>query len=55
VEARVYKLKKLLDKPNRIVIDLQFPEVEEKERPQPAGGQEAPEGTDRRDRRGSRR
>jgi len=31
VEARVYKLKKFLDKPNRIVIDLQFPEVEEKE------------------------
>jgi hypothetical protein len=31
VEARVFKLKKFLDKPNRIVIDLQFPEVEEKE------------------------
>lgn len=31
VEAKVFKLKKFLDKPNRIVIDLQFPEVEEKE------------------------
>jgi N-acetylmuramoyl-L-alanine amidase len=31
VETRVFKLKKFLDKPNRIVIDLQFPEVEEKE------------------------
>jgi N-acetylmuramoyl-L-alanine amidase len=31
VEMRVFKLKKFLDKPNRIVIDLQFPEVEEKE------------------------
>jgi N-acetylmuramoyl-L-alanine amidase len=31
VEAKVFKLKKFLDKPNRIVIDLEFPEVEEKE------------------------
>jgi len=31
VEAKVFKLKKFLEKPNRIVIDLQFPEVEEKE------------------------
>lgn len=31
VEAKVFKLKKFLDKPHRIVIDLQFPEVEEKE------------------------
>ena len=31
VEAKVFKLKKFLDKPNRIVIDLLFPEVEEKE------------------------
>ncbi|HTZ38811.1 MAG TPA: N-acetylmuramoyl-L-alanine amidase, partial [Syntrophales bacterium] len=31
MEAKVFKLKKFLDKPNRIVIDLQFPEVEEKE------------------------
>jgi N-acetylmuramoyl-L-alanine amidase len=31
LEARVFKLKKFQDKPNRIVVDLQFPEVEEKE------------------------
>ena len=31
VEAKVFKLKQFLEKPNRIVIDLQFPEVEEKE------------------------